>query len=167
MWKNLDKWPWEKRLDISKYKDFSNIILKRLDLAKEKWCDWVDPDNVDWYNNVTWFELTYEDQLEYNKFLSLEAHKRWLSIWLKNDLLQINDLVDYFDFAINESCYSNNECYYLNKFIENNKPVFGIEYKKNLKDFCYEAIKSKFSFVKDTYDLDWKNTKFCNEIYKK
>ena len=33
-----------------------------------------------------------------------EAHKHELAIGLKNDLLQIHDLVHYFDFAINESC---------------------------------------------------------------
>ena len=32
------------------------------------------------------------------------AHERSLTIGLKNDLDQIDDLVDDFDFAVNESC---------------------------------------------------------------
>ncbi|MDQ7023057.1 MAG: endo alpha-1,4 polygalactosaminidase [Candidatus Gracilibacteria bacterium] len=33
-------------------------------------------------------------------------------------------MVSYFDFAINEECYSYNECHLLKPFIDNNKPVF-------------------------------------------
>lgn len=38
-----------------------------------------------------------------NVYIS-EAHNQGLAIGLKNDLLQIKDLLHDFDFAINESC---------------------------------------------------------------
>lgn len=166
LWKDLDNWPWEKWLDIGNYQLFSNVMIKRLDLAKSKWCDWVDPDNVDWYTNDTWFNISFKKQIEYNKFLVNESHKRWLSIWLKNALLQINELVDYYDFAINESCYTYNECNYLKSFIKLWKPVFWIQYKEKKKDFCNRAINSKYSFVKDNSKLDWSWTSFCNIVGK-
>lgn len=37
-------------------------------------------------------------------FFISEAHNHGLAIGLKNDLLQIKDLLHDFDFAINESC---------------------------------------------------------------
>lgn len=33
----------------------------------------IDPDNMDGYTNDSGFDLTYEDQLEYNKWLASEA----------------------------------------------------------------------------------------------
>jgi len=131
--KKMDGWD-EYWLDI-RDEEIKNIMLKRLDLAKEKGCDGVDPDNVDGYTNETGFKLTYNDQIKYNLFLAYNAHKRGLAIGLKNDLNQINDLSMYFDFAINEQCHQYNECDKLLPFITQNKPVFNIEYIQN-KDFC-------------------------------
>ncbi len=74
--KVLDGWPDEKWLDISNYESFSHIIEKRLDLATQKNCDRVEPDNVDGYTNENGFNLTYTDQLEYNIWLAEEAHKK-------------------------------------------------------------------------------------------
>ncbi|PIN87481.1 hypothetical protein COV12_03660 [Candidatus Woesearchaeota archaeon CG10_big_fil_rev_8_21_14_0_10_32_24] len=51
------------------------------------------------------FDLTYDDQINYNKWLANEAHQRNLSIALKNDLEPVKELVNNYDFAINEECY--------------------------------------------------------------
>ena len=45
------------------------------------------------------------------------AHERGLSIGLKNDLDQVADLVDHFDFAINEQCFQYQECHLLAPFV--------------------------------------------------
>jgi hypothetical protein len=124
----LDGWENEQWLDISNNK-FYNIMLSRLDLAVSKGCDGVEPDNMDGYLNNTGFSLNYQDQLNYNKFISNEARTRGLSVGLKNDLEQIKDLVDFFDFAVNEECYQYEECETLSIFIEANKPVFHVEYE--------------------------------------
>jgi hypothetical protein len=127
----LDGWEGERWLDISNLKALAPIMKSRLDLAKSKGCDGIEPDNVDGYINSSGFELTYQNQIDYNKFLANQAHKRGLSIALKNDLEQIKDLEPLFDFAINEECHQYGECEMLTPFIKNNKAVFNVEYNKD------------------------------------
>ncbi len=166
IWKKLENWPWEKWLDISNFKKFDKIMISRLNLAVFKKCDWVDFDNISYSKNSKaekWFNISYNDYIKYNTFLANQAHKRWLSVWLKNNLLQIKDLVNIFDFEINEECYTYNECDYLKPFIKNNKAVFWIEYELKKEDFCPKANNSWYSFVLENYDLDWKKTDFCHK----
>ena len=40
----------------------------------------------------------------YNRWLADQAHRRGLSVGLKNDLGQIPELLSQFDWAINEQC---------------------------------------------------------------
>ncbi len=157
---DLDGWEGEKWLDI-RNSTVREIMLERLDIPKKKGCDGVEPDNIDGYINDTGFELTYEDQLEYNKFLAQEAHLRGLSIGLKNDLMQINDLVDYFDFAINEQCHEFNECEFLTSFIQKGKPVFNAEYaqiyvidEQERAKLCQKAKEENFRTLILPKDLD-------------
>jgi hypothetical protein len=123
----LDGWPGERWLDIRSAR-VRQIMQARLDLAAQKGCDGVETDNVDGYANVTGFPLTAADQLDYNRFLAQEAHRRDLAIALKNDVDQVDDLVDAFDLAVNEQCHEYNECSALAPFITAGKPVFNAEY---------------------------------------
>jgi hypothetical protein len=130
----LEDWEGERWLDIRNEK-LAPIMLNRLDLAKETGCDGVDPDNIDAHEqsaDIIGFHISKEDQLAYNKFLANEAHKRGLSIALKNDLSQVNELVDYFDFSVNEVCLEQKNCNELKPFIKKAKPVFNIEYNGNI-----------------------------------
>ena len=54
-------------------------MLDRLDLAVDKGCDGVEPDNMDGFTNRTGFRLSEDDQLGYNRRLANEAHLRDLS----------------------------------------------------------------------------------------
>ncbi len=150
----LEGWPDEKWLDIRQIDLLAPIITARLDLAVQKGCDAIEPDNVDGYLNDTGFPLTYEDQLRFNKWLAQEAHQRGLSIGLKNDLEQIEDLVDYFDWALNEQCFAYQECTKLLPFIERGKAVFGVEYQGDPADFCPQANAYGFSWMKKHLELD-------------
>mgnify|MGYP003742118579 FL=1 len=125
--RRLGNWPGERWLDI-RSQNVRAIMADRLDLAVQRGCDGVDPDNVDGYANRTGLPLTYQDQIDYNTWLAEQAHQRGLAISLKNDLGQINDLVAHFDFAINESCHEWDECELLMPFIEAGKPVVHINY---------------------------------------
>lgn len=125
--RRLGNWPGERWLDI-RSQNVRAIMADRLDLAVQRGCDGVDPDNVDGYSNRTGLPLTYQDQIDYNTWLAEQAHQRGLAISLKNDLGQINDLVAHFDFAINESCHEWDECELLMPFIEAGKPVVHINY---------------------------------------
>lgn len=117
----------ERWLDI-RSENVRRILQARLDLAVERGCDCVEPDNVDAYANDSGFPLTAEDQLDFNRFIADEAHARGLCVGLKNDLDQIAQLVGYFDFAVNEQCHEYDECDALRPFIDAGKPVFSAEY---------------------------------------
>jgi hypothetical protein len=153
--KDYEGWAGEKWLDISNYHKFEDVIKARLDLAVKKKCDGVEPDNINAYQQKeTGFNLTYEDQLNYNIFLAEEAHKRNLAIALKNNGEQIKDLINYYDFAIVESCFEWEECDPFKKFIKQNKAVLGVEYNLEPKEFCKKANNLKFSWLKMDYKLD-------------
>ena len=149
--KKLLGWKGERWLDI-RSEQLYPIMRNRLDLAVKKGCDGVEADNVDGYANETGFDLEASDQLYYNQFLANEAHKRGLSIGLKNDIDQVNELEPYFDFAINEQCHEYNECHILRAFIHKKKPVFNAEYKQiyidnidNKRDqMCSNALAKHF-----------------------
>ena len=123
----LDNWPGERWLDI-RSPGVHAIMQSRLDLAVEKGCHGVEPDNVDGYTNETGFDLSATDQLGFNRFLANEAHRRGLAVGLKNDGEQASALVAYFDFELNEECHRYDECDDLRVFIGDDKPVLNAEY---------------------------------------
>jgi hypothetical protein len=123
----MDGWPDEKWLDV-RAQAVRDLMAKRFDLAAQRGCDGVEPDNVDGYSNQTGFSLTAADQLDYNRLLATAAHARNLSVALKNDLDQVTDLVAAFDFELNEQCFQYNECDLLAPFIAAGKAVFEVEY---------------------------------------
>ncbi|MES9981605.1 MAG: endo alpha-1,4 polygalactosaminidase [Candidatus Thiodiazotropha sp. 6PLUC5] len=151
---NSNGWPGEAWLDVRRLNELGPILQARLDLAVSKNCDGVDPDNVDGYTNNTGFPLTYQDQLDFNIWLAQEAHNRGLSVGLKNDLDQIEDLVTHFDWALNEQCFQYNECDLLLPFIQMNKAVFGVEYKGDPTQFCPQANSMGLDWLYKNLDLD-------------
>ncbi len=160
--KTLTEWKDEKWIDIRKINLIEPIITERMNIAVEKNCDAIEPDNIEGYQNPTGFKITYEDQIKYNKYLAEEAHKRNLSIALKNDIEQIKDLIDYYDLAINEQCFEYEECKLLLPFIKQDKAVLGVEYNLKLKEFCKKAEEYNFSWLKAEYSLNG-TTKSCRE----
>ncbi len=152
--KKLEDFEEERWLDISQLATLAPIMRARLDLAVQKKCDGVEPDNVDGYTNDTGKPLTAKDQLEYNTFLAKEAHARGLSVGLKNNLEQVLELEPHFDWALNEQCFQYNECDRLLPFIRAGKAVFGVEYEIEAKDFCHLANAMNFDFLKKDYDLE-------------
>jgi hypothetical protein len=125
--RELVGWPGERWLDV-RSPAVRELMRARLDLARQKGCDAVDPDNVDGHINATGFPLTAREQLDFNRFLATEAHARGLAIGLKNDVSQIVELEPFFDFAVNEECFQYGECERNLPFIQAGKAVFQIEY---------------------------------------
>jgi hypothetical protein len=150
----LEEWPDESWLDVRQIDALTPFMEARLDLAVALGCDGVEPDNVDGYANESGFPLTYQDQLEFNIWLAESAHKRGLSIGLKNDLDQVADLLPYFDWALNEECFYYDECDLLLPFVGAKKAVFGVEYELERNDFCSQANDLDFDFLKKNWDLD-------------
>ena len=150
--KKMDGWD-ELWLDV-RNAGMRAVMAKRLDLAKSKGCDGVEPDNIDGYTNDTGFPLKGADQLDYNKFLAAEAHARGLSIGLKNDIDQAAQLVSYFDWALNEQCMEYDECDTLKPFINAGKAVFHVEYSGSQSSVCSKAKALKFDTLIKHLDLD-------------
>ncbi|MGV6857757.1 MAG: endo alpha-1,4 polygalactosaminidase [bacterium] len=127
----LDGWPGEAWFDI-RHSAVRQLAQDRLDLAKTKGCDGVEPDNVDGYTNNPGFPLTAADQVDFNTFLAIEAHKRYLLVGLKNAADLVPQLVNLFDFSVVEQCYQYNECEAYSPFIARNKAVLEAEYPEPL-----------------------------------
>jgi hypothetical protein len=150
----VDGWPDERWLDIRRIDLLGPVMEARLDLCRDKGFDGVEPDNVDGYANRPGFPLTAADQLRYNRWFAQAAHARGLSVGLKNDLDQVKDLVDSFDWAINEQCFEYKECDMLKPFVAAGKAVFHVEYKLATSAFCTQAIALGFNSMRKRLSLD-------------
>ncbi len=146
-------WPGERWLDIRKLGILRPIMEDRMDMCADKGFDAIEFDNVDGYQNRTGLPLTAADQLRYNVFLANQAHRRGLSAALKNDLGQVEELLAYFDFALNEQCFQYEECGRLKPFVEAGKAVFGVEYHLDTAEFCPKANAMNFNFLKKKLSL--------------
>ena len=156
----LGDFPDERWLDIRSASVLA-IMEVRLDLAVERGCDGVEPDNMDGFTNNSGFSLTSADQLTFNRTIANEAHERGLSVGLKNDLDQISDLLAFFDFQVNEQCHEFDECAALDAFITAGKPVFNAEYEPVLASdataraqLCEAARARNFRTPILPFDLD-------------
>ena len=123
----MDGWPDERWLDI-RASAVRELMAARIALAQTKGCDAVEPDNVDGFDNDTGFALTAAHQVAFNRFLAQTAHARGLSIGLKNAMAIIPELVGDFDWALNEECFTYEECAAMTPFIAAGKAVFHAEY---------------------------------------
>ncbi len=138
----LDGWEGERWVDIRRLDVLGPILKARLDHCRDRGFDGVEFDNVDGWTNDTGFPLTAADQLRFNRWLAQEAHARGLAVALKNDLDQMADLVDDFDFAIVEACFTYDECDKVQPFLDAGKPVYVVEYRRSKRlrrRWCREA----------------------------
>jgi hypothetical protein len=140
-------WPGERWLDIRRVRALAPIMTARMDRCVDKGFDAVEFDNVDGYSNRSGFALRASDQARYNMWLANQAHRRGLSVALKNDLEQVRKLLPYFDFALDEECHVYDECDLLTPFVDAGKAVFGVEYGMDTDDFCPDANARNFNFL--------------------
>lgn len=151
----LEGWPGERWIDV-RDATVRSIMQARLDLAVQKGCDAVEPDNTDGHENNDGLGLRSQDALDYLRWLATEAHMRGLSIGLKNTLEHVEALVDLFDWALNEECMQWNECEALSAFIRANKAVFHVEYGDAdlTAQVCPRANALNFDTLIKSWDLD-------------
>jgi hypothetical protein len=163
---DLDGWPGERWLD-TKSKNVRKIMQARLDMAVQKKCDGVEPDNVDAYDNENGLGLGEPDAVDFVKFLSKEAHSRNLSLALKNAGNIVPIVIDMVDYSVQEQCIEFDNCNQFTPFIRANKPVFHVEYPKgdstsnnqlipnqDQKSICDNSAASGFSTIIKNIDLD-------------
>jgi hypothetical protein len=129
----MEDWEGERWLDI-RDEGVRAVLATRLDHAVDRGCDGVEPDNVDGYQNETGFDLSADDQLDFNRWLAAEGHARGLSVGLKNDVSQLKTLADDFDWALNEECRAYDECGGYSAFLDADKAVFHVEYVDTWSD---------------------------------
>lgn len=164
--KSLKGWKGEKWLNVSS-PNVHKIMEARMDLAVQKHCDAIDPDNVDGYDNDNGLGLTETDAINYLSFLSTAAHSRGLAIGLKNAGGIVGNVVDVFQFSVQEQCEQTKECEQYTPFISQNKPVFHVEYPKgdktnndvNISDtqkqqICSDPTAKGFSTIMKNMNLD-------------
>ncbi|KAK4984020.1 hypothetical protein LTR50_006859 [Elasticomyces elasticus] len=137
--KELEGWPGEYWLDV-RSSNVRAIMLKRLQLAQRKGCDGVDPDNMDGYANNNGLGLTSQDSIAYMTYLSSNAAKLSLAIGLKNSLDIIPEVVNMTHFAVNEQCVQYEECKTYMPYLNEDKPVFHIEYPNNSPDLSADDV---------------------------
>jgi hypothetical protein len=155
----IDGWPDERWLDIRQHDVLRPLLAARLDLCVQKGFDGVDPDWLDHHTQETGFPITAADQLAFNRMLAGMAHERGLAIGLKNDLSQVADLAELYDFAVVEQCAEYDECDQLRPFLDRGKPVFHVEYDLRTSAFCADSHRLGLSSIRKRLGLDpWRET---------
>jgi hypothetical protein len=132
-------WPGEVWLDIRATGVLLPIIDARVNKCAAAGFDAVEFDNVDGYTNNTGFPLSAADQLTFNEDLASYAHGQGLSVGLKNDLDQLGQLQNIFDFAINEQCAQYHECAAYGGWSAAGKAVVEVEYHARPGRYCPDA----------------------------
>lgn len=128
-------------------------MAERMDICRSPGFDAVGPDLLDACLNDTGFPLTAAHQVAYNRMIARLAHDRGLSVGLKNDLPQVPQLVDDFDFAVNEECAQYDDCAELTPFVKAGKAVFHVEYALPVDKFCERARRPGLGSMRKRLDL--------------
>ncbi|MEV4359312.1 endo alpha-1,4 polygalactosaminidase [Nonomuraea sp. NPDC049625] len=164
------EFPNERWANINNDKGQRDFLLKmmaaRVDKCVQAGFDGVEFDVVNAHEegkSVTGWTVSPATQLVYNRALAGLAHDRGLSVALKNDLSQAEELVPSFDYAVNEECFQFDECSELSVFVKAGKPVFHVEYGTAPASFCAESKTLKFNSLKkpEDYSLFDKPYKPC------
>lgn len=137
---DLEDWDGEAWLDINN-KVVQDIMAARVLKAASMGCDGIEPDNMMVYAEIEYgvdagVSVTKNEQIAYNKWFAETVQASGMKVALKNSVEIVEDLVDCFDFAVNESCNQYDECgIYTTTFLAQGKPVFNVEYVNNM-DMC-------------------------------
>ena len=153
--------------NISQERIVNNRVLLPIINARVAKCaaagfDAVDFDNVDGYTNDTGFPLTAAQQLTFNEDLAGIGHSYGLSVGLKNDLGQLNQLESTFDFAVNEQCAQFNECDAYDGWTAAGKAVVEIEYHAKQARYCPSAQLHRRDAIQKSVALRAKPWKPCH-----
>ncbi|KNC74577.1 hypothetical protein SARC_12880, partial [Sphaeroforma arctica JP610] len=144
-------------LDLRRMDMFLEVMLERIDLARDKGCDAIEYDNLDMIihdHNIPGAEFDLKIQLQFNIWLAEQAHARGMAVALKNSNEFNMFLADTFDMVVNEECWINGNCDHYWPFINRDKPVLNCEYFTSLCMYCDRAAKMNFSTIKKNPPLD-------------
>lgn len=151
------EWPGETWLDIRRLDDIGPVLLARLDLARDKGCDGIEPDNLDGYETDSGFPLTGADTVRFVRWLAAAAHARGLSFGLKNSPDLLGDLLSDIDWALIEDCHVQGWCDAMVPARAAGLAVFQVEYTDTGLDWqqaCAAAQKRGFVLILKNRELD-------------
>ena len=117
-------------LDIRQVDVLRPIMENRIKTwCKDKGFDAIEPDETEVWSNDSGFPITKAQNNAYNQMIAELGHKYGLSVGLKGNTTETGELVDYFDWTLNEQCWEFDECDFIyNSFIVHGKAAFNIEY---------------------------------------
>jgi hypothetical protein len=136
-------------------------MLARVKEARLIGVDAIEFDDVDAYQSRTGLSISANAQLTYNAALANLAHRLGLSVGLKNDRDQAEQLQPYFDFAIEEECWQYSECGAVRAWpTQYGKAVFDVEYGLRPSAFCPQSDSRRYDFnsilkTDDLFDLPY------------
>jgi hypothetical protein len=162
--RNYAGWMGERWVDVRSLEQLKPILRKRIELCRTKGFDGVDFDHVNGYVNATGFPISVKEQITFNRWLAAEARERKLAVGLKNSLELVPELVEHFDYAISESCFSEGRCEALAPFRKAGKAVYVIEYtnqRRKMDRFCAEAADLGLQLIFKTKSLNGKLHRRC------
>jgi hypothetical protein len=152
----LPDWPGEKWLNLRSDRVW-NVMAGRIELASQKGCDAIDPDNIDGYSNQNgggfYPALTTSDSVKFLKKMASLARSYGMSTGIKNAMDILGAVQSDVQFAVNEECIANEECDVYDSFVGSGKPVYHIEYGSGsqARSFCSN---SNLNTVVKNLDLD-------------
>jgi len=159
---NSTGWTGEYWLDVRRqsWPLFEPIIIDRMKLAAQSGCDGIEPDQNNPVGNNPGFPITFADEKAWYLEVAAQAHALGLSVGMKNGIEIIDtDLVNAFDWALNEECFQYKECGALSQFIAAGKAAFQVEYQGDPAVFCPSANALDFSSMKKRLQLGaWRIT---------
>jgi hypothetical protein len=123
----IDGWPGQYWVDIREAA-VVDVMKARIQIAAGQKCDGIEADDVDSRSYDPVFPISASDQRGFIRELAEAAHAVGLAYGLKNDLEDVDSLLDVSDFAINEECFQYDECDALQPFVSAKKAVFQVEY---------------------------------------
>ncbi len=133
-------WKGERWLDISRLDLVGPPLAARLDLARDKGCDAVEPDNLDGWQyrerGGTGFDLGKRDAVALIRWLLAEGHARGLAVGLKNVPELVRSVGLKTDFAITEDCAEWRSCSDYRPMLDEGLAVFHVHYTDTDPDFA-------------------------------
>jgi hypothetical protein len=125
------------------YQALITLMTDEFQMCRNKGFDAIQPDGIDeaegYGVRFDGAPLTVPEVNQYLEQLTNIAHSLGLSIAQLNYVDQSAVLVNYFDFAIVESCFTDHTCADVTPYTAAKKAVFEIEYTANPSAFCAPA----------------------------
>ncbi len=139
-------------LDIRQVDVLRPIMENRVKTwCKDKGFDAIEPDETEVWSNDSGFPITKAQNNAYNQMIAELGHKYGLSVGLKGNTTETGDLVDYFDWTLNEQCWEFDECDFVySSFVVHGKAALNVEY--NASPDC--ALANRWHINSARRDLD-------------